>query len=170
MISAIKQNLSILKALKQYEMLPARDRMALKALVSVLILLFLYFGLWQPAYQYKKDADAYLLQQQELLALVQENKSALSNLSKSSSAAVGLNSQQLVSSVTNLAKQAGVVLKRFEPSGENEIKVWVDDASFDKMMTWLSTMKKTLNVRVEQISIEKSEQIGLVSSRLTLSS
>lgn len=170
MISAIKQNPSILKALKQYEMLPARDRMALKALVSVLILLFLYFGLWQPAYQYKKDADAYLLQQQELLALVQENKSALSNLSKSSSAAVGLNSQQLVSSVTNLAKQAGVVLKRFEPSGENEIKVWVDDASFDKMMTWLSTMKKTLNVRVEQISIEKSEQIGLVSSRLTLSS
>lgn len=170
MISAIKQNPSILKALKQYEMLPARDRLALKALVGVLIVLFLYFGLWQPAHQYKKDADAYLLQQQALLALVQENKTALSNLSKSSSTAIGLNSQQLVSSVTNLAKQAGVVLKRFEPSGENEIKVWVDDASFDKMMTWLSTMNKTLNVRVEQISIEKSEQVGLVSSRLTLSS
>ena len=99
-----------------------------------------------------------------------ENKSALASLSKSSSSSEGLNSQQLVSSVTNLAKRAGIVLKRFEPSGEREIKVWVDDTSFDKMMTWLNTMKKALNVRVEQISIEKSELPGLVNSRLTLSS
>lgn len=169
-MSAIKQNPSVLKALKQYEMLPARDKMALKALVVSLLLLFLYFGVWQPAHEFKKDADSYLQQQKELLALVVENKTALKSLSKSSSSTEGLNSQQLVSSVTNLAKQAGIVLKRFEPSGENEIKVWVDDASFDKMMTWLSTMKKTLNIRVEQISIEKSELPGLVSSRLTLSS
>ena len=170
MISAIKQNPSILNALKQYEMLPARDRMALKALTFMLILLFLYFGVWQPAYQYKKDADTYLQQQKDLLALVVENKSALASLSKSSSSSEGLNSQQLVSSVTNLAKRVGIVLKRFEPSGEREIKVWVDDTSFDKMMTWLNTMKKALNVRVEQISIEKSELPGLVNSRLTLSS
>lgn len=170
MISAIKQNPSVLKALKQYEMLAARDKMALKALLATLVLLFIYFGLWQPAYQYKKDADMYFQQQSGLLALVTENKSALRNLTKASSSSATLNSQQLVSSVTNLAKQAGITLKRFEPSGDNEIKVWVDDASFDKMMTWLTTMKKTLNVRVIQISVEKSDQPGLVSSRLTLSS
>lgn len=171
MINIIKQHPSILKALKQYEMMPSRDRLALKALGFVLILLFMYFVLWQPAYTYKKEANNNLQQQQDLLALVMENKSALSSMANSSSANVSsLNSQQLVSSVTNLAKQSGVVLKRFEPSGEKEIKVWVDGASFDKMMTWLSTMKRTLNVRVEQISVEKSEEPGLVSARLTLSS
>ena len=171
MITLIKQNPTVLKALKQYEMLPSRDRLALKILGFFSILIFMYFALWQPAYSYKKESQAYLEQQKELLALVMENKSALSNLSSSSSSNTSaLNSQQLVTSVTNLAKQAGVVLKRFEPSGEREIKVWVDDAAFDKMITWLTTMKRTLNVRVEQISVEKSDGPGLVSARLTLSS
>jgi len=171
MIASIKQHPTILKALKQYEMMPSRDRLALKVLCLVLVLLFMYFGLWQPAYTYKKESEIFLQQQKDLLALVVENKSALSSLSSTSSSNIAaLNSQQLVTSVTNLAKQTGVVLKRFEPSGEREIKVWVDDASFDKMMTWLTTMKRTLNVKVEQISVEKSEGPGLVSARLTLSS
>jgi general secretion pathway protein M len=171
MINSIKQNPSVLKALKQYEMMPSRDRLALKILAFTLILLFMYFGLWQPAYTYKKDAELYLAQQKDLLALVMENKSVLSNLSNTKSTSQSsLNSQQLVSSVTNLAKQSGVTLKRFEPSGEKEIKVWVEDAPFDKMMVWLTTMKRTLNVKVEQISVEKSDGPGLVSARLTLSS
>tara|TARA_R110001592_G_scaffold1001_2_gene5907 strand:- start:20053 stop:20568 length:516 start_codon:yes stop_codon:yes gene_type:complete len=171
MISSIKQHPHILKALKQYEMMPSRDRLALKLLSFFLILLFMYFGLWQPAYTYKKDSEILLQQQKDLLALVMENKAALSNLSGSPSANVAaLNSQQLVTSVTNLAKQTGVVLKRFEPSGEREIKVWVEDLAFDKMMVWLTTMKRALDVRVEQISVEKSERPGLVSARLTLSS
>ncbi len=171
MINLIKQNPSLLKALKQYEMMPSRDRLALKVLAFTLILLFMYFGLWQPAYSYKKEAAQYLEQQQELLALVMQNKSALSNLSDtSSSGQASLNSQQLVSSVTNLAKQASVTLKRFEPSGEKEIKVWVEDVPFDKIMVWLTTMKRTLNIKVDQISVEKSDGPGLVSARLTLSS
>ncbi len=171
MINFIKQHPSILKALKQYEMMPSRDRLALKVLAFSLILLFLYFGLWQPAYTYKKESSIYLQQQKDLLALVVENRPALSKLTSASSANnSSLNSQQLVTSVTNLAKQTGVVLKRFEPSGEREIKVWVDDAAFDKMITWLSTMKRTLNIRVEQISVEKSDGPGLVSARITLAS
>lgn len=171
MIDLIKQNPSILKLLKQYEMMQSRDRLALKVLGFTLVLLFLYFGLWQPAQAYKHEAEIHLQQQKDLLALVMENKSTLSKLSSAStSSQPTLNSQQLVSSVTNLAKQSGVTLKRFEPSGESEIKVWVDDASFDKVMVWLSTLKRTLNVRVEQVSVEKSDKPGLVSARLTLSS
>lgn len=151
--------------------MPARDQMALKLLAVVLFIIFLYFGLWQPAYLYKHEAELKLQQQKDLLALVMENKTALSELSGADrSGASSLNSQQLVSAVTNLARQAGVMLKRFEPSGEREIKVWVEDAPFDKMMSWLNTLQKTLKVRVDQISLEKTDAPGLVSARLTLSS
>ena len=171
MLAKLKQHPSVLKLLKQFEMMPARDQLALKVLAAVMLVLFLYFGLWQPAYQYKQNAQIDLQQQQDLLALVMENKAALTQMSGAgSSTSAALNSQQLVSAVTNLAKQAGVLLKRFEPSGEQEIKVWVEDASFDKMMNWLNTLQKTLNVRVEQISLEKTDAPGLVSARLTLSS
>lgn len=161
----------MLKVLKQFEMMPARDQLALKVLVLTLVGLILYFGFWQTAYQYKQDAQLNLESQKELLALVMENKTALSAMANSGSASgPTLNSQQLVSSVTNLAKQAGVLLKRFEPSGEREIKVWVEGVPFDKMMTWLNTMNRTLNVRVEHISVDKFDSPGMVSARLTLSS
>ena len=71
---------------------------------------------------------------------------------------------------TNLAQRQGVALKRFEPSGERELKVWVDDAAFDKVVAWLMELKTRLGVEVEQISLERQEKPGLVSARLTLSS
>jgi len=46
----------------------------------------------------------------------------------------------------------------------------VDDVSFDKVVVWLNTLKKSLNVSVEQISIDKGDDPGKVSARLTLSS
>jgi general secretion pathway protein M len=171
MLTKIKQHPSIIKAQKQFEMMPARDQLALKVLAAVFVLIVIYFGLWQPAYTFKQNAEIELQQQKDLLALVLENKAALTQMSGAGSSGPSvLNSQQLVSSVTNLARQAGVLLKRFEPSGEREIKVWVEDAAFDKMMNWLNTLHKTLNVRVEQISLEKTDAPGLVSARLTLSS
>ena len=171
MLNGLKQHPSLLSLRKQYEMLGARDRLALKWMAVALVVAIFYFAAWQPAYQYKINAQADLKQNQTLLALVASNRDALSHIAKQSQKnRSSLDSQQLVSSVTNLAKRNGVLLKRFEPSGDNKLKVWLDNASFDKVVSWLATMKQTLNITVEQISIEKDEAPGLVSARLTLSS
>jgi general secretion pathway protein M len=172
MLESLQQNPTLLNLRKQYEMLPQRDRLALKILSLVLGIVILYFAMWQPAYQYKQNAELNLERNQALLALINDNSAVLSSGSRSGGkpARKILDSQQLVSSVTNLAKQKGIVLKRFEPSGESKLKVWVDDVSFDKMMVWLSTMRKSLSVTVEQISIDKDDDPGKVSARLTLSS
>jgi type II secretory pathway component PulM len=37
------------------------------------------------------------------------------------------------------------------------------------MITWLTALKTSLNIEVEQISVEKDDVEGQVSSRLTLS-
>jgi len=173
MFESIKQHPTLMGYRKQYEMLPAQDRLALKALIAALSLAILYFAICMPIYEYKKNAEMKLEQNQQLLSLVMTNKKTLANIAKRSSGAgnkKALNSQQLVSSVTNLAKRKGVVLKRFEPSGDNKLKVWVDDASFDKVMSWLSSLQQSLNVKVEQVSIEKDDAPGQISARLTLSS
>jgi len=171
MINGLKQHPTLLLIRKQYEMLGARDRLILKWIMAGLVVALVYFAAWQPASHYKMNAQMDLKQNQKLLALVASNREALSNLAKQSqNNRSTLDSQQLVSSVTNLAKRNGVLLKRFEPSGDNKLKVWLDNASFDKVVTWLTIMKQTLNITVEQISIEKDEAPGLVSARLTLSS
>jgi len=173
MLDKLKQHSVILDLQKQYEMLPVRDRMILKTFGIILMLCIIYFAMWVPASDYMQSAQKDVDQNTKLLLLVKQNKallSALSRTSGSTSGAKALTSQQLVSSVTNLAKKNGVMLKRFEPSGDKKLKVWVDNAPFDKMITWLALLKKSLNVVVEQISIEKDDATGQVSSRLTLSS
>jgi len=172
MFQGLMQHPTLLAYRKQYEMLPTRDRLALKVLALAVGLIVLYFAAWQPAFEYKKNAEINLVEKQKLLALVENNRNVLTKLNAKSGAngaKANLDSQQLVSAVTNLAKQKGVVLKRFEPSGERKLKVWVDDASFDKVMIWLSALRKKLNVKVEQISVEKDDAVGQISARLTLS-
>jgi general secretion pathway protein M len=172
MLEIFNQNSIVLNLQKQYEMLPVRDRNILKVAGAVLLICILYFAMWVPANSYMVNAEQDFAQNTKLLQLVKQNKAlltALSRTSASSGSTKTLTSQQLVSSVTNLAKKNGVMLKRFEPSGDNKIKVWVDNASFDKMITWLASLKTSLNIIVEQISIEKDDVEGQVSSRLTLS-
>jgi len=173
MLSSVKQHPAMINLQKQYEMLSGRDRVALNTLAVVLFFVLSYYLLWQPAHQYMRDAESDIARSEQLLVLVRQNRSVLASMAKSGAQQgkrSSLDSQQLVSSVTNLAKRHGVTLKRFEPGGEREIKVWIDDASFDKIMLWLKALGSSLQVTVEQISVEKGEAPGRVSARLTLAS
>jgi len=173
MLSSIKQQPAFINMQKQYEALSDRDRLALKILAVVLMIVLMYFLLWQPAQQFMLDAESDIARSEQLLSLVKQNRTLLASLAKSGAQQgkrSGLDSQQLVSSVTNMAKRHSVALKRFEPGGERKIKVWIENASFDKMMSWLKALGSSLQVYVEQISVEKGDATGQVSARLTLSS
>jgi general secretion pathway protein M len=173
MLESLKQNASVLSMQKQYEAMPARDRLALKLLGVAVLMCVVYFLIWVPAQNYMQNAQRDYEQNQQLLATIKTNKIFLSSLVRNSGASGTqkiMDSQQLVSSVTNMAKRNGVTLKRFEPSGDTQLKVWVDNVSFDKMIAWLAALQASLNVSVEQISIEKDDVAGQVSARLTLSS
>lgn len=161
----------VLNAKKSWESLGERDRLILKVMTVVLVALVLYLGVWAPAQNFMAEQRSTLQTNKDLLALVQTNKPALVRSARNNAqSGAGLDSQQLVSTVTNLARKEGLSLKRFEPSGEQKVKVWIEDAPFDKLVSWLSELERNLKVRVEQISVEKDEAEGLVSARLTLSS
>ncbi|KZY73507.1 type II secretion system protein GspM [Oleiphilus sp. HI0067] len=126
--------------------------------------------MWVPAQSYMDRAEQDLKDKAALLELVKSSRDQLRSSSSNTSNASNLNSQQLVSTVTNMARKQSLNLKRFEPSGENKVKLWVEDVSFDTLVTWLSTLERSVGVQVEQISVEKEDKPGVVSARLTLSS
>jgi general secretion pathway protein M len=167
----IKSHPSVVAALKQYEALPDRDQKALQLLGIALAVILIYFLMWAPASAYMNNGQAALERNRDVQALIQVNYATLSSLGKqSSSDGVSLDSQQLVSAITNLAKKQGVALKRFEPSGDNKVKVWLEKVPFDKMIAWLGALDASLNISADQVSIEKEEAQGMISARITLSS
>lgn len=162
---------SLVSAKLKWEALEAREQQSLKLLVCALVLFLAYFALWVPAKSYMETSHRLLDERAELLGLVQSSRSVLAQgSSNSANSGAILNSQQLVSTVTNLAKKQKLSLKRFEPSGDNKVKVWVEDVSFDVLVSWLSALETSVSVKVEQISVEKQDRPGVVSARLTLAS
>ncbi len=156
---------------KKFDMMSSREQLLLKLMFVALLMVLAYAVMWRPAQAYMQSAEAQLQQAQELVALIHKNQSVLRSRSASSgSNTAALDSQQLVSSVTNMARQHQLTLKRFEPSGENKVKVWVDDVPFNNMIAWLTQLHESLGIRVELVTIEKQDTEGRVTARLTLSS
>lgn len=173
MLTAFKNHSVVVNLQRQYELLTARDRLALNVLALALMIVLLIYTLWLPARSYMIAAQNKVEQNEKLLAQIKQNRVLLASLagnSATSARSAALDSQQLVSSVTNMAKQHALLLKRFEPSGENKIKIWIENESFDKMISWLNALNTSLGIKVEQISVEKADQPGLVSARITLAS
>ena len=171
MLDKIKQHPTVATSLQQLDALPERDKLALKALVAVLFLVILYFAMWVPAQSFMAEHKSSLESNQELLGLVEQNKNVLRLLGRGATTSKpSLDGQQLVAAVTNMAKKQGVQLKRFEPGGDNSVKIWIEKASFDKTMSWLTQLNKNLGVTVKQIALEADEEPGIVNARMTLGS
>lgn len=169
-ITNIKNSPSVVSALRQFESMPKRDQQALTALTVALFLAILYFLVWSPAHEFSKKQAANLKSSQELLNWVKANegvaKSLASNVGEGTSKI--LDSQSLVSTISSNAQKHKIKLKRFEPSGDRKVRVWLEKVPFNTIIVWLRDLSTTYGIGVSQVSIDKDEKGGLVNVRLTL--
>jgi general secretion pathway protein M len=70
--------------------------------------------------------------------------------------------------VTRSASESGLSLQRFEPSGENAIRVWLEGAPFTEVANWLERLNTSHGVQIDQASMYRQNDPGIVSVRLTL--
>jgi general secretion pathway protein M len=76
----------------------------------------------------------------------------------------------LLSAVDQASKDGilGKPLSRINPDGEKQIRVWVEDTSFDALLRWMQDLQSRYGVRVDAVAIERRPAPGLVNARLTL--
>lgn len=173
MFSRFKEQPLIGKLTAQYDQLPRRDQQALMVLGIAIFLGILYFAIWQPAEAYHDQGVSKRENAQQLLAWLNSNRDSLDRLSGvagQSSAAVDKprDGRALMALVTRTAGESGLSLQRFEPTGENAIRVWLEKAPFSEVAGWLETLSVENGVEIEQASMDRQSEPGLVSVRLTL--
>lgn len=173
MISKLRDNPSVKRMIARYDHLPRRDQQALKLMVAALALALLYFAIWRPVDQYHDQALSSRENAAELLAWMQENRVALRQLA-GSNAGTGNNVQKpadgraLMATVTSTARESGLNLQRFEPSGDDAIRVWLEDVPFTQVAAWLEGLNTNHGILIEQAALDRRDTPGLVSVRLTL--
>lgn len=70
--------------------------------------------------------------------------------------------------VTRSARESGLSLQRFEPSGEGAIRVWLEAVPYSEVAAWLEMLNGKHGVVIDQAALDRSGEPGRVSVRLTL--
>lgn len=174
MLNLLKEQPLVRKLTAQYDQLPRRDQQALVLLSVAVFLGILYFAIWQPASAFHDKAVSNRENAQQLLAWMDSNRPSLQRLSGDragqSSGSVNRpeDGRALMALVTRTAGESGLSLQRFEPSGDDAIRVWLDKVPFSQVAGWLETLNIDNGVEIEQASMDRQNEPGMVSVRLTL--
>jgi general secretion pathway protein M len=173
MWSFLSKQPAISKLIARYDELSARDRQALTALAFALLLAVLYFMVWQPAVDFNDRALTSRKNASELLAWMEANESAIEALSADKTTASGrvnrpVDGRALMTLVTRTAGEVDLPLQRFEPSGDDAVRVWLDSVAFTEVAGWLEQLTAEHGIIIDQASIDRANDPGMVSVRLTL--
>lgn len=172
MMAKLREHPSVQRLEAQFDQLPRRDQQALRLLALALVLGLLYFAVWRPAAGFHEAAVADHERAAELVAWMQQNRADIRQLAARQGEGQGAgriaDGRALMSTVTSSARDAGLQLQRFEPSGDNAIRVWMEDVSFNQVAAWLERLTAEHGIVIDQAALDRSDKPGRVSARLTL--
>lgn len=155
------------QTLKQhYQQLGSRDRKAVHLLAVFLGLILLGYGIVLPSYHFYRDNRADYLSQQTLLAWVQANADRARALPRQRAQAKP--SQPILQTVSSSAGQFGLNPNRLQPEGAGRLRLWLNDAPFNKTIQWLNQIAEQFGITIQEISIEKNPKPGLVNIQCLL--
>lgn len=145
-----------------------RDQLVI-LLLSALMLASLMFALvLYPVTQYRKDV---LVRYDAKLALNTWMKSVAPSLKDSSKGgSKKVNSGQAMLGVINsTAASQGLKIKRLQPEGDKNLRVWFEDMPFNNLMMWLSEIERAHQITVDSVNIDAQKVPGIVNAKLVLS-
>jgi len=153
------------------EGLDARERLLVMAGAVVLVVFLVFVLVWLPLRSGYSNLKTSVAEQRDTAAWMQRSAQQLAELKQSGGAApTGLGGRSLLAVTDSTARAGGLgdALKRVEPEGRDNVRVWLDGASFDVLLKWLATLSTTHGIQVDSATLERSETAGRVNARLTL--
>ena len=146
--------------------LQPRDQRILRYSAVIVGLLLFYLFIVDPIQSGRDDAEQRLRSAQEAYAVAQRQAS---DLKAAASGSATSNSGSLLTQVESSAQQQGLrnALKRMQPSGDNQIQVSLEGASYSQLMQWLSTLRQQ-GVRAQRVDIQQDRASDLLGAQLLL--
>lgn len=137
------------------------QRLVIISAVLVIVAIF-YWGIWSPLNTSLEQGQTAVNNQTELLAWVQKNANRAAQLRRSGDNNTRF-SGSLPQAVNQSASRMKIAISRMQPQGD-ELQVWIDQAPFNDILSWLQSMEKT-GVSILDIDITASDLPGQVKIR-----
>ena len=158
----------ILQIRQRIQELERKEKLAILALSVFLAFLMFFLVIWLPIYEYReKQRDSYQRSLNLLLYLQSTEEEARSVKVEGSKRMSG---QTLLTKVTRTAKTAGIQPSRLQPEGNDSVSIWFDSVSYRELMLFFERLHSREAIYIIQLSIDKGNQSGKISSRVTVRS
>jgi general secretion pathway protein M len=151
--------------------LDRRERRTLFAGAVALVVLGFYFLLWQP----------HLNARDTLLETARKQRAALAWMEQAAVEVVALRQgagssgrrpkgRSLMGVVDSSARAAALSqsITRLEPQGDDQVRLTLTHAQFDKVADWLSVLQQQQGIRVATLNLERDKDPGYVAGRVVL--
>ena len=154
------------RTLAWYRRLPDREQFLFNLMVLGLLALMFVVVVLLPASRYAIDSvSAYQQAQDDYQWLLANEQGALQ------AAAVDgkpRDTNSLTSTVVSSAQAFGLEFRRYEPTADGDLRIWLEQASFDNLVGWLQDMANRHQLSVDNITISPESNNGLVNVRLEI--
>ena len=148
----------------KYHALPDRDRLILNVVAFIVGIFLMYRLVFAPALGYLDNAShAYQQQLESYEWMVAKESEAKALLGSVKSEREG----SLLSLASASAKTHSLNFSRFEPMGDDRVRLWIEQAKFNDVVNWLGELESDQGISAIDISLDSSAP-GYVSVRLTL--
>lgn len=134
------------------------------ALGGVSIVVFVWLLFVQPVADWRAEATRDLQRAEESLQWLSRAAPKLRQASLTEGAGGMSQQQSMTNLVSEAARQGNVSLTRFEQSGQNGLRFWLDNQRFDLTLAWLADLESQ-GIRVDQVTISQTGTPGLVTVR-----
>ncbi|MDP5209071.1 type II secretion system protein M [Microbulbifer sp. 2205BS26-8] len=150
---------------QKWRTLSPSDQRALSILGFFAGTLFIVFGLFAPAKGFFDEARVRAQESRELIRWMQSQRPVLERIKPAGTGTRA--SGTLLQRVTGAAKQHQVTIKRFEPEGDNRIRLWIEEARYQDLQPWINQLIQA-QLTVRTINMDALPEQGMVSARLTV--
>jgi type II secretory pathway component PulM len=142
--------------------LPARQQLILLVGGVVLALFLLTELCWRPLAATATRLRASNAESAETLTWMRasaEEVRRLQGRSGDAPAATGPLSQR----INQAAQSAGILVNRLQPSGDQEARVWVEDAAWPAAVRWLYALEDGAGIQVRSLSLSETGKEGRIN-------
>lgn len=150
------------KSLAWYQSRPAQDQRALKLLAIFLVPALLYFALVFPLQRARQNLTADVIEQETALATMQENVARVLASRGAGSSKLDRAGRRLNQLVSDTAPEFNLVVSRLQPKGDNEMQIWLEEASFDDCLRWLHQLETGYGIQIASLNLSTGKASGVV--------
>lgn len=148
-----------------------REQVVLCAGLTLLLALLLHLGLVRPLRSQLAAYEHEIPAQRELLSWMEASAREVQRLQAARvTRAKGGTVDSPLTVIDQLAKeqQLDKRIKRLEPAAEGEVRIWLEEAEFAALVSWLALLEERVGLTVSDLSVERAKGEGLINATITV--